>query len=162
MNNTISGHKRTAYSRNRSPEQIAQINGDKIISMGTRTDKSSWGEFMTRDYGNVQIDLNQVNLGDILLVAPKELVIVGSTKNRLIASYGTKEVMSPETCDEDGSTVCTQCIRESWTWDYLFRNTRLMSGFKHGTPRAYDVFGCRCNPCTSAHSAYMSELYGKG
>lgn len=117
-----------------------------------------WSAFIANGV-NVQIDPNQVRVGDWLLIAEKDSVKVGSKPSRLIAVYTDIQVVMPDSCVFEGephtSTVCTQCVRESWLWDYLFRNVRTLRNFAHGTARAYDYFGCRCARCTRAHNAYL-------
>ena len=119
---------------------------------------SEWSAFMAHGQ-NVQLDPNQVRVGDLLLIATKDSVRIGSKPSRLIAEYDTIQVNHHESCGKEGEehamTVCNQCIRGSWLWDYLFRNVRTLRNFAHGTPRAYDYFGCRCDPCTQAHNAYL-------
>jgi hypothetical protein len=142
----------------KSIEAVKQANDGKLRDWRTSDDMS---EFVTTYWGNMQIDPNQVQVGDVLLAALKEDVVIGSTRNRLIARYGTMTVLTPQECNNQeiphGMSVCTDCIRGSWLWDYLFRNTREMSGFCHGYPRGYDAYGCRCDPCTRAHRAYLAD-----
>lgn len=124
---------------------------------------SEWSRFIAHDR-DVQIDPHQVRTGDMLLIAEKDTVRVGSHVNRLIAVYTDIQVVLPDSCVFEGerhtSTVCTLCIQESWLWDYLFRNVRTLRNFAHGTPRAYDHFGCRCARCTRAHNAYLGATSG--
>ncbi len=121
--------------------------------------RDQWSSFMAHGQ-NVQIDPLQVRVGDMLLIALKGEVKVGSQPHRLIAPWGTIQVRTPGMCcDETGwhvSTVCVQCVRESWLWDYIFRNVRTLRNFAHGTPRAYDYFGCRCELCIRAHRDYLN------
>lgn len=142
----------------RHEEHIARLNGDKILDAGEITKDPS--VFIVRKFGNVQINPYRVKTGDFLLLAEKRLVIVGSHRNRLIANYTTLRVRMPHQCEMDGiahtMTVCTSCIHGSWTWDYLIRNISDMSNFVHGTNRAYDYFGCRCDFCTEAHQIYSN------
>lgn len=138
-------------------DDIKQYNKGKVEDWTTSDDLSV---FVTVNWGNVQIDPNQVKVGDVLLFAPKEEVLVGSIRSRLIARYNTTVVLSPDMCvcqgERHSMTVCTECIRESWLWDYLFRNVGTLRNFAHGTNKAYDAFGCRCDDCTLAHSRHLA------
>lgn len=129
-----------------------------IVGNPGNSGKSEWSQFMAHGR-DVQIDPFQVRVGDVLLIALKSDVKVGSKPSRLIAPYQDITVLASDLCVIDGEchsmSVCVRCIRESWTWDYFFRNVRTLRNFAHGTARAYDYFGCRCARCTKAHNAYL-------
>lgn len=123
---------------------------------------SGMSEFIVNDW-NVQIDPDEVRVGDILLIAEKSSVRAGSHPQRLIAAYADIQVVQPRMCEVEGErhsmSVCTQCIRGSWLWDYFFRNVRTLRNFAHATARAYDYFGCRCARCIEAHQVYLGARY---
>jgi len=108
-------------------------------------------------WGDLQIDPTKVRAGDVVLLALKEDVKVGSTRQRLIAKWQDTTIRSPEACIEDGLrhqlTVCTVCLKW-WALDYLIRS---VPAFKHNTARAYDAFGCRCTRCSDAHYRYLMK-----
>lgn len=142
----------------RHEERIAELNKGKLLDSGNIGRDPS--VFIVEKFGDVQINPYRVKTGDFLLFALKSMVVVGSTRYRLIAAYTTMRVLMPHQCEMDGLThtltVCTSCIHGSWRWDYLIRNISDMSNFVHGTNRAYDVFGCRCDFCTEAHQIYTN------
>lgn len=142
----------------KSLDAIKHANSGKIRDWHELDDPS---QFVTVAWGNVQIDPSSVKAGDKLLLALKEDVLVGSKRTRLIARWIDITVRTPDMCIQDdlwhAMSVCTECIRDSWLWDFLFRNVRTLPGFAHGTNRAYDVFGCRCDDCTRAHSALYAR-----
>ena len=146
----------------RTDEHIAMLNRDKLIDDGRVGNDLT--VYITRDWGNVQIDHNRVKPGDVVTVALKERVIIGSHRRRLIAQWSDQTIVSRETCEAQETphcfTICPECI-EVWCWDYLIRDTSHMINWAHGTSRAYDHFGCRCDPCTIAHGKYLTGEYDR-
>lgn len=146
----------------RTDEHIAMLNREKLLDDG-RVGKDL-AVYITRDWGNVQIAWKQVKPGDVVTIAPKERVLIGSHRRRLIAQWCDVTVRTPEACilqdDPHLFTICPECI-ETWCWDYLIRDTSDMAGWVHGSARAYDYFGCRCDPCTIAHGKYLTGEFDR-
>lgn len=146
----------------RTDEHIAHLNRDKLIDDGNVGEDPT--AYITRDWGNVQIAWKSVKPGDVVTIALKERVVIGSHRRRLIAQWNDHTVVSRETCEAQEIahcfTICPECI-EVWCWDHLIRDTSDMVEWAHGSARAYDYFGCRCDPCTIAHGKYLAGEYDR-